>query len=130
MKQSMAFIMLKAATPVKDTNRGGANLSANVICSTPDRETLEQNAIDGQNVFSQQQQAPATPPVLPFFSPNKDSRFQLPTGKFSIGVGSSDKKPPAKPRVKPKTRTPIKSSMVSRRRNAQKEKYLKSPNHC
>mmetsp|Transcript_8229 Transcript_8229/g.15498 ORF Transcript_8229/g.15498 Transcript_8229/m.15498 type:complete len:396 (+) Transcript_8229:22-1209(+) len=93
MKQSMALVMLKAATPVKDTDRG-ANVTANVICPTPDRETLMRNARNGQNVFSQQ--TPATPPVFPFFSsPITDSRFQLPTGNFSIGVGS-DKKPPGK----------------------------------
>lgn len=127
MKQSMALAMLKASTtPMKDTYRE-ANISTNVICPTPERETLKQNANNDLNAFSLQ--SPVTTPVFSFFSPTTDnSRFQLATGKFSIGV-ESDKKPPAnKYRVKPKTRTPIKSSMASSK-NTKLEKYLKRPDH-
>jgi hypothetical protein len=130
MKQSLALAMFDAAAPVKDTiDDRAANVSARnvVICPTPDRETRDRNAINGENAIAQQPYA--TPPVFPSFAPSTpDSRFQLPTGNFCMGMGSDNKKPPAKPRMKPKTRTPIKSSMVSRK-NARLDGVLKSPNH-
>lgn len=129
MKQSLALAMFDAAAPVKDTiDDRAANVSANVvICPTPDRETRDRNASNGENAIAQQPYA--TPPVFPSFAPSTpDSRFQLPTGNFCMGMGSDNKKHPAKPRLKPKTRTPIKSSMASRK-NASLDRVLKSPNH-
>jgi len=113
MTESMAFAMLKAATTLKgdavDSRR--ANLlspAPNFIFSTPDTKTRPRNNWDDGHHEAVSQATATHPPVSTVLF-STGPTFNLPaSGGFCIGVGT-DKKPPAKYRVKPKTRTPIRS---------------------
>jgi hypothetical protein len=129
MEQLMVLTMLKKATPVKigTDDNNVENVSTNVVMSTPKHSGLKKNEDNNGRPIAGMVQMMTPPPASTFsFSNNTTSpasMLNLPNGNFSIGKGS-DKKPPSKYRVKPKTRTPIRSSIP---KNAKCSKYLKNP---
>jgi len=108
LKQSLSMAKFKAATPLQEERPRFIFQNSFV---EQDHENTAAKYSCNRNLFGET----TTPPAIPnhLFSNALSLPFNHPspgtTYAFNIGVGDSDKKRPAKYRIKPKTRTPIKA---------------------